>query len=220
VLVVGLHADCGEGEVGAVDGNDAGLSKACAGIGFLNVGVYGDDGDADQEEEVDGDGGLVHGAARGGEEDVHYDCHSDGGHVHAGCAAHKDVAPGGRGGVVFNLGETVFCQCVGKIDEENQAEKEEEHGACKCDVVTPGNEEGVRDEKGDDDERDPSNDLGSPETILNRRTLVPCRSNTKQHESHKSMESAQSKVDPVHRNEAIAGLPIAAYIDIVKCCML
>ena len=44
-LVVRFHGHGGEGEVGAVDGYDGGLSEARAGVEFLDRGVDGDEGD-------------------------------------------------------------------------------------------------------------------------------------------------------------------------------
>jgi hypothetical protein len=50
LVVVGFHADGGEGQVGAVDGYDGGLGEAGAGVDVLNCGVDGDDG-GDEEED-------------------------------------------------------------------------------------------------------------------------------------------------------------------------
>jgi hypothetical protein len=52
-VVVGLHADSGEGQVGAVDGDDGGLGETSAGVDVLDGGVDGDDGCDEQEQEVD-----------------------------------------------------------------------------------------------------------------------------------------------------------------------
>lgn len=53
LVVVGLHADSGEGQVGAVDGDDGGLGETGAGVDILDGGVDRDDGGGEQEQEVD-----------------------------------------------------------------------------------------------------------------------------------------------------------------------
>ena len=83
VLVVGFHGDGGHGEVGAVDGYHGGLGEAGLRVVFLDCGVDGDGGDDEEDDEVDGYGGLVHGAAAVGEEDVHYYGHGEGYGVHS-----------------------------------------------------------------------------------------------------------------------------------------
>ena len=83
VLVVGFHGDGGHGEVGAVDGDHGGLGEAGLRVVFLDGGVDGDGGDDEEDDEVDGYGCLVHGAAAVGEEDVHYYCHGEGDGVHS-----------------------------------------------------------------------------------------------------------------------------------------
>jgi hypothetical protein len=50
LVVVGFHADGGEGQVGAVDGDDGGLGEARAGVDVLDGGVDGGDG-GDEEED-------------------------------------------------------------------------------------------------------------------------------------------------------------------------
>ena len=83
VLVVGLHGDGGHGEVGAVDGYHGGLGESGLRIVFLDCGVDGDCRDDEEDDEVDGYGGLIHGAAAVGEEDVHYYGHGEGDGVHS-----------------------------------------------------------------------------------------------------------------------------------------
>ena len=83
VLVVGFHGNGGHGQVGAVDGYHGGLGEPGLRVILLDCGVDGDRGDDEEDEEVDGYGGLVHGAAAIGEEDVHYYGHSEGHGVHS-----------------------------------------------------------------------------------------------------------------------------------------
>ena len=53
LVVVGLHAHSGECQVGAVDGYDGGLGKACAGVDVLNSRVDRYDGCDEEEKKVD-----------------------------------------------------------------------------------------------------------------------------------------------------------------------
>jgi len=53
LVVIGLHADGGEGQVGAVDGDDGGLGETSAGVDILNGGVDRDDGCDEEEQEID-----------------------------------------------------------------------------------------------------------------------------------------------------------------------
>lgn len=82
VPVVRLHAYGGHGQVGAVDGDHGGLGEAGLRVVFLDCGVDGDGGDDEEDEEVDGYGGLVHAASGPREEDVHDYYHREGGGVH------------------------------------------------------------------------------------------------------------------------------------------
>lgn len=79
---VGFHADGGHGQVGAVDGDHGGLGEAGFRVVFLDGGVDAYEGDYQEDNEVYGYGGLVHGAPGGGEEDVHDYCHGEGCGVH------------------------------------------------------------------------------------------------------------------------------------------
>lgn len=78
----------------------------------------GDGRDDEEEDQVDGYGGLVHGTAAAGEEDVLQDRHGEGEGVHSQCGADQDAAPG-TGIVFFDLGEAVFGPGVGEVDEED-----------------------------------------------------------------------------------------------------
>lgn len=77
LLVIRLHGDCRECEVSAVNADDGGLNQTGTRVGGLNGRMHGDNGDDQKEDEVDGDGGLVHRAAGVSEEDVHDDCHGE-----------------------------------------------------------------------------------------------------------------------------------------------
>jgi hypothetical protein len=50
LVVVGFHTDGGEGQVGAVDGDDGGLGETRLGVDILDGGVNGGDG-GDEEED-------------------------------------------------------------------------------------------------------------------------------------------------------------------------
>lgn len=53
LVVVGFHADCGHGEVGAVYCYDGGLGQAGAGVYVLDGGVDGDYGGDEEHKEID-----------------------------------------------------------------------------------------------------------------------------------------------------------------------
>lgn len=55
---------------------------------------------------------------------------------------------------------------MSEINEQDQAEEEEEHGAYESDVLAPDLEEGFRDEECQDDESQPDKDLGTPVSVL------------------------------------------------------
>lgn len=74
----------------------------------------GNGGDEDNEEQVNGDGGLVHGTAALRKEDVHDDGHGERCGEHAEGRANKEGAPG-FGIVLFDFLEAEFGVSVGEI---------------------------------------------------------------------------------------------------------
>ena len=165
LLVVGLHTNGREGQVGAVDGNHGGLREAGFRVGVLDGRVHGDEGYDEQNDEVDRDGALVHAAAAAGEEDVHDDGHGEGCGVHAQRRADEQEAPG-AGVTDINLFQAVLCVGVCQVDEQDEAEEYEEHGSDEGHVSTPNLEKGLGDEEGQDHEGEPDDDLGAPEPVL------------------------------------------------------
>ncbi len=165
VMVVGFHADGRHGEVGAVDGDHGGLGEAGLGVVFLDAWVDGDGGDDEEHEEVDCDGGLIHGAGGGCEEDVHGDCHGKGDGVHAKSGADEDAAPG-FGVVILDFLQAEFGPGVGEVDKEDQSQQYEHHSTGECEVFAPHLEEDFGDEEGHHDKGEPGNDFGAPVAVL------------------------------------------------------
>lgn len=56
-----------------------------------------------------------------------------------------------------------------KVDQENETKKNEDCGANESDVVSPEDEEAVRDEKGDHDQQEPEQNLGTPPATEDER---------------------------------------------------
>lgn len=98
---------------------------------------------------------------------------------------------------------------MSQVDQENETKEQEQDSTDQSDIVAPEDEESVRDQEGDDNETNPSDQLGPPETILNSRSLVACVLDANQQESHDEVEEAESKVDTVDSGKAIAGLAVA-----------
>jgi hypothetical protein len=221
VLVIRFHGYRGKGQVGAVDTNGGGLGEACAWVRCLHCGVNSHSADTQDENEVDlscelvnvtlcrertvtyGDGRLVHRAVRMGEEDVHDDGDGNATQVHAKSRTNKKATPKLRVGVL-NLLNAVFGPGMRKVDQQNQAEKQEQDGAAKCDIVPPDLKEGVRDQERKDYQAQPCDNLRSPETILNGRAAVFRAVDTQEQYGVESVEAAESEVDAVDSSEAEA----------------
>lgn len=150
-----------------------------------------------------GNGSLVHGASRSGKEDVHDDGHGQRSGVHGHGGSDEESLPGRRVGAL-NLFQTVLGPSVCKINQQDQTNQKEEHSADKSDIVSPEGEKGVGNEEGDDDQANPGNELGTPETILNSRSLVFSIADAYQEEGQDEMEEAQCEVDTVYGGESIA----------------
>jgi len=98
---------------------------------------------------------------------------------------------------------------MSQVYQENEAEKQEQHSADQSDIVAPDDEEAVRNQEGDDDQSDPGNYLGTPEAVLDSRSLVACVLDANEQQGHDGVEKSESKVDAVNSSEAIAGLAVA-----------
>lgn len=105
---------------------------------------------------------------------------------------------------------------MSKVDQQNEAEQEEEHSAKKGEVFAPDNEETVRNEEADDDEPNPSQELGSPESVLYGRASILGRPDTKEDNSKKSVKESKGKVKTLHSDVSIARLSVAAEIEVVE----
>lgn len=121
VVVIGLHGDGGQREVGTVHSNHSGLRQTRARVGFLNSRLYRHERDDQEDKQVDlrrvsssaarrnrepngtyRNCGLVHRAATLGKEDVHQDRHHNRGHVHAQGRPDEQATPHARV-TVFDL---------------------------------------------------------------------------------------------------------------------
>lgn len=148
------------------------------------------------------DGGLVHRAARAREEDVHDNGHCERTNVHANRGANKQRLPRvGLGGLDFL--QAVLGPCVCEINEQDKSDKEEEDGADKSDIVAPDGEEGVGNQESDDDEANPCDQLGTPEAVLDSRSLVSGVADSDEEKSEDKVEETESEVDAVDGSESI-----------------
>lgn len=158
--------------------------------------MYRDKGDGQPEYQIDGDSGLVHGAATTSEEDVLDDGHGRGGKVHAQSRTDKHGPPNSRVGV-FDLLEAVLGPGMGEIDEEDKAEDEEKHCADEGDVVTPYLKECVGNQERQDDKGDPGNDLGPPETILKGGSRILGGGDTEEETGKDEVKETEGEIDSV-----------------------
>lgn len=105
-----------------------------------------------------------------------------------------------------------MCQ----VDQQNQANEQEQAGTSHGEVVAPHDEERVRDEEGQDNHGDPADDLGAPEAVLNLCAAVLGGANTNKHKRHEDVEEAESEIDALHSDEAVALLAVTLDVDIVQ----
>ena len=103
-----------------------------------------------------------------------------------------------------------------KVDKEDKSNEQKEDGTNKRNIVAPEGEEGVRDKKSNDDESNPGNQLGSPEAILNSRSLVTRVVHSDKKQGQDKMKEAQRKVDAVYGGESITLLARAGDCGIVQ----
>lgn len=98
---------------------------------------------------------------------------------------------------------------MSQVDQENESKKQEQDSANQSDIVAPDDEEAIGNQEGNDNETDPGDQLGTPEAVLDSRSLVASVLDANKQESHDEVEKAQSEVDTVDSSEAIAGLAVA-----------
>ena len=158
---------------------------------------------------------MVHGAATRSKEDVLDDGHGKGREVHAKRRANQDDSPGAWVGIL-NLRQAVLGPVVRQVDQQNKAENEEEHRTNQRDVIAPEHKELVRDKEGQDDQSEPSDDLGSPEAVLDFRAWVLGGVDSEEKPSQHEVKQAEGKVDAVDGKPAVAISVSAADLDIVE----
>lgn len=171
--------------------------------------------DNEEEEQVDGYGSLVHRAAGAGKEYVHKDRESDGANVHAEGAAKEDPAPDLRVGF-FDLFEAGLGPGVCEVDEKDEAEEQEEHGADQSKVVAPDEEETLGDKESGDDQEQPGDDLWSPVPVLNSGTAVTSVIDAEEDDGENGMEDPKRKLDAVDGDKAVALLTETRYGEVVE----
>lgn len=96
-----------------------------------------------------------------------------------------------------------------QIDKQNQTEENVEYGTDDGDVLAPHDEEVIRNEEGDDDQTEPSDNLRSPEAVLNRRPLVFGATDADEEKSHDEVEEPKGEIDAMYRDVAITTRAIA-----------
>lgn len=103
-----------------------------------------------------------------------------------------------------------------QVDQKNETQQKEEHGAEESDIVAIDEEEAFRDEERHDDEPDPEQDFWTPETVLNGSTAISRGLHAKEQEGEDEVEETETEVDAVDRDPTVAFLSIAFDIHIVE----
>lgn len=158
---------------------------------------------------------LVHGAPTVGKEDVHQDSHHERGQVHAHGRTNEQTTPQARV-AILDLLQTQLRPRMRKINQENQSEEKEEHGAEEGNVVAVNEEEGLGNKEGHDDKSQPEDDLRTPITILYSGAGIFRALNSEQKKGEYQVEETESEVDPMHRNPAMTFLPVASNLHIIE----
>ena len=103
-----------------------------------------------------------------------------------------------------------------QIDKQNKTDEEEQACAHHSKVVSPYDEERVRDEKGQDNHAHPAEDLGQPEAVLDSSARVLGCPYSDEHQCHEDVEKTEGKVDALHRDVSIALLAVALDVDVIE----
>jgi hypothetical protein len=120
-----------------------------------------EEGDDDAKDEIECDEELVERARLAREEAIHQSCERDGERIHARGGSNEDPLPEVRVGV-FPVFEAGFRPRVGKVDEKDEADEDEDSRSERRDPVAPENEEAIGNEPGDEDEEQPNDNFGAP----------------------------------------------------------
>jgi len=153
--------DCRHDQVRAVECNHTRLRQPRTWVGLLHSWVDAEEGDNDAEDEIECDEELVERARLAREEAIHQSRERDGERIHARGRSNEDPLPEIRVGV-FPVFEASFCPRVGKVDEKDEADEDEDSRSERRDPVAPENEEAVGNEPGDEDEKQPGDHFRAP----------------------------------------------------------
>jgi hypothetical protein len=123
--------------------------------------VYAEDGNNDAKDEIECNEELVEGARLARKEAIHEPRERDGKRIHARSGSDEDPLPDIRVGVL-PVFEASLCPRVGKVDEKDEADENEDGGSERCDPVTPEDEKSVGDKPGDEYEEQPGNNFRAP----------------------------------------------------------
>jgi len=105
---------------------------------------------------------------------------------------------------------------MGQIDEQNEPEQQEKDGSDKSDVVSPCDEKGVGNEEGEDDEGEPGEDLGAPESVLDGGSLVPRRVDAEEEYGQNKVEKTEGEVEAVDSDKTEALLANALQLHVIE----
>lgn len=103
-----------------------------------------------------------------------------------------------------------------EVDQKDQSQKKEKHGAEEGNIVAVDKEEGFGDEEGHHHKRDPEHNLWTPEAILNRGTAISGCLDTQKQEGENQVEESKPKVDAVDRHPTVTFLPVASDLHIIE----
>jgi hypothetical protein len=162
-FVSGLHVVCvvahyGHDQVRAVECNHTRLCQSRAWVSLLYSWMYVEDGNNDAKDEIEYNEELVEGARLAREEPIHEPRERDGECIHARSGSDEDPLPDIRIGVL----QASLCPRVGKVDEKDETNEDEDGGSERCDPVTPEDEKSVGDKPGDEYEEQPGNNFRAP----------------------------------------------------------
>lgn len=105
-----------------------------------------------------------------------------------------------------------MCQ----IDEKNQTQQEEEHGAEESNIIAVDEEEAFRNEERHDNEPNPEEHFWSPEAILKGGAAIPGCLHAKEQEGENQVEETETEVDAMDRDPTVTFLSIAFDFHIVE----
>ena len=98
---------------------------------------------------------------------------------------------------------------MSEVDQQYQTQEDVKNRSDNGDVFAPGDKELIRDEKGDDNQTNPCDQLGTPKPVLYSRPLVSCAVDPNEEQGEDKVEETERKIDAMHSDVAVAFGPVA-----------